>query len=315
MRKEHKYLLLVVILLSIAVGYAFLNVDLKINGTADVKNTKWNVHFENYQRTYNSTVVPISEPEIEGDTTTEISYEVSFLEPGDYYEFTVDISNSGNLHASIDSLETTVFDGDNELSGIPNYIDYSITYVNGDNYVLPHEIQARRKETIVVGVYFKRDITSAQYEEATGKTLHFNTKINFVQADYSGTPVYVYTNSSDLIYIGEDFPQDVTFYDDYQDIDTRVFLRHKLVRGVVKETDLGYNYGGDIVFIPSFNPDNADEISRTTEAMLSAFGSDNCSEQAGNFFCFDVFAYIDKGLEAKYDGFICAIHDMYSACS
>ena len=319
MRREHKYLLLIVILLSIVVGYAFLNVELKINGTATIKNPKWNVHFENYQKTYNTTVYDLSEPEIEGDNTTEIEYSVTFLEPGDVYEFTVDIKNSGNINANIDSLETTVFDGENELSGIPDYIDYSITYANGDEYLIPHELKLKQKETIAVRIKFKRSITSAQYEEITGKTLRFHTVINCVQGESSSVPNYVYTNSKYQFNVGADAPEQAVYYDDYHDINTSVFLRHKLVMGKIESTELGYIHDGNAYFVPSFSVDNNDDFfDRVTNVMMSEFGEDVCSYYSEyDYRCYAVSAYVYHGyyISAEDDDFKCVLSDLYSYCA
>ncbi len=314
MRKEHKYLLLIVILLAIGVGYAFLNANLKINGTANIRENTWNVHFENYQRTVNSYVIPTSEPEIDGDTTTEISYEVSFLEPGDYYEFTVDVINTGTLDATVDSLVTTVFEGNNELSSMPDYLDYSITYLDGSEYVVPHDLKIKVKETIIVGLGFKRDITLAQYEEAKGKTFRFNMKLNSLQGDNTDAPAYVYTNSEDYYYIGEEIPSEAIILNSYQNIPTKTFLRLTVVKGIIDKIDLGYIYNGNAYFIPPYIPSD-DETFEATFAYLSSFmGNDICDNTNSSISCDSVFGYHSEHLYAKDPYLTCHALDLYAYC-
>ncbi len=314
MRKEHKYLLLIVILLSLGVGYAFLNANLTINGTANIKDNTWNVHFVNYQRSYNSTASTISEPVIEGDTTTEISYEVSFQEPGDYYEFTVDVINTGTLNAIIDSLETTVFDGDNELSGIPDYFDYSVTYGNGNEYVLPHELKIKIKDTLLVSLGFKRDITAAQYEEIAGKSFRFNMKVNSIQGSNAGAPTYVYTNSPQYNYVGEELPIEAHVYHNYEDIQTKAFLRHKIVRGIIESTDMGYKYNGGVVFITPYAPNRQDDsFEEVSEELLSIF---DCTDYTPGYAidCGCFYGYTSSPLRAIDGYFSCYASDLNSYC-
>ena len=54
----NKKLLLVLLILVVTVGYATLNTTLSINGTSKINNSTWDIHFENYDPTENSTVLP-----------------------------------------------------------------------------------------------------------------------------------------------------------------------------------------------------------------------------------------------------------------
>ena len=48
-RKPYAILPLIVILLFISIGYAYLNATLSINGTSMLDSARWDVHFENIQ--------------------------------------------------------------------------------------------------------------------------------------------------------------------------------------------------------------------------------------------------------------------------
>ena len=83
------------------VGYAYLTTNLSIDGTSSIKGSKWDVHFENVQVKEGS--VETEEPVISDDTT--VSFNATLENPGDFYEFTVDVVNEGTLDARISSVE------------------------------------------------------------------------------------------------------------------------------------------------------------------------------------------------------------------
>lgn len=318
-RKKYKYLMLILILLFIGIGYALLSVDLGISGVLSIDDGSWNVHFENYQQTTNSTVTPTSgnAPVIIGNNTTEISYAVSFTEPGELYEFTIDVVNGGTLDAFVSALETVVKDGDNVISNIPSYLDYSVTYSNGDEYVIPHDLAAGARETILVRVEFKRDITVAQYEEASGKELQFNLKIVFEQGTFSNQYHYLYTFARNVeFYVGEEMPDDEVYevYDDYHDIDSDIFLRHTMDGNIVVKTDVGYTYNGEVYIIPSFS--GSLELEETSLYILSMFGLNNTCEYnpAYNLECPNVYAYIATGVTVNSGSNACSSNAYYASC-
>ena len=295
--RMYKYLILIVIVLSIGIGYAFLTVDLKINGTVGINDSRWNVHFANYQQTSNSTITPTNgnAPVITGDTTTEISYNVTFNEPGDVYEFTVDIVNGGTMEATITSLETDLKIGDNAVSYIPNYLEYSLTYSNGDEFVTPHGLAAGVSEKVLVRVEFMQNITNDQYNEAAGKTFHFDLKPIYVQGDGSALEPnyhYLYANEAYVYYyVGDPIPESVETYENYRDIGYDVFLRFTLDGDIIVKTDVGYIYGGNAYFVPTFS--NFDEFDETALYSLSFINADNgCVYIPGyKFDCHSLFLY------------------------
>ena len=46
-RKQMIKLLLFIVLCTLGIGYAFLQSNLKINGTGKIKGNTWDIHFEN----------------------------------------------------------------------------------------------------------------------------------------------------------------------------------------------------------------------------------------------------------------------------
>ncbi len=319
--RMYKYLVLIIIVLSIGIGYAFLTVDLKINGTVGINDSRWNVHFANYQQTANSTITPTSgnAPVITGDTTTEISYNVTFNEPGDVYEFTVDIVNGGTMDATITSLETDLKIGDSVVSTIPNYLSYNLAYSNGDEFSTPHGLAAGASEKILVRVEFNQNILINQYEDAAGRTFHFDVKPIYVQDSYTEQEEnyqYVYTNAHEYFYVNQEISEGINIYDNYQDVGTDVFLRHAMRNGYIAKTDLGYIKAGNVYYISTFIPNDYDEFDETMATLLSiADLNGTCEYEPGVFFnCGPLYAYINTGVSITAGGAKCYINDSFSYC-
>ena len=108
-RKDDKYIILVFlfILLVIGIGYAYLTSNLSITGATNVAGNTWDIHFDNLNIT-NGSVTAITPATINPSDNTKISYTVLLNRPGDYYEFTVDMVNSGTLPGKVTLVELTI---------------------------------------------------------------------------------------------------------------------------------------------------------------------------------------------------------------
>ena len=196
-KKQRTKLVLLVLILCITLAYAALRTGLNINGTANVSSSSWNVHFENYQATQNSNVTPSTVPTISGTTTTELTYVVNLVEPGDTYEFTVEVVNGGSIDATVDiesKLGGNVISQENPL---PDYIDYSIKDSNGDA-VVEHRLNHGTREMVTVRVAYKTDINPEDLP-GTDETLVFEIELPAEQAPKEVNP-YQLTQG---VYIGD----------------------------------------------------------------------------------------------------------------
>jgi len=125
--KRTRITLLVILLLFISVGYAFVNTGLKIDGIATIFKQTWDVHFENV-KVKRGSVTPIHEATINVEDTTQVSYEVHLENPGDFYEFEVDVVNNGTIDAMVTEILST---NNNQPISLPSYMKYSVTYEDG----------------------------------------------------------------------------------------------------------------------------------------------------------------------------------------
>ena len=166
---------------SIGMGYAFLRTELQINGTAEIKNARWDIHFENV------IVNPDSVDLSTGNTaatistsTTEVTYAVTLKEPGDFYEFTVDAVNSGSMDAMIDTISSKM--GGVEITTLPAYMEYFVTYSDGKELEENQYLKAGETETYKVHIGFKKNINASDLTgQVENKTLSFS--VTYVQAD------------------------------------------------------------------------------------------------------------------------------------
>ena len=189
-RKKNTKLILLLLLICITLGYAALRTQLNINGTATIPRVVWDVHFENVQNTQNCNVTPTSRTEpVAADKATTISYVVSLEEPGDVYEFTVDVVNGGTIDAMIENISSKLNDTeiDNEHP-VPAYLDYSVTYVDDLDIEENQLLEASNSETYKVRLAFKENV-DPEVLPGTATTLHLDLTVNYIQADNTAIPV------------------------------------------------------------------------------------------------------------------------------
>ena len=109
----------VVILMSI--GFATIERDLTITGTVNLTGNKFEVKFQDNSYDESDGSVAASAHSLSG---TSGSYTVTLAKPGDFYEFTGVIENTGDFDAALKSVTLT-----NSLtSEQQKYVTYTVTY-------------------------------------------------------------------------------------------------------------------------------------------------------------------------------------------
>ncbi len=198
-RNELK-LILVVLLLTLSLGYAFLQTDLTINGTGKIAATSWDIHFEDLTLNPNNVAPSTGDvaPTIDSTTRTDITYTITLKEPGDFYEFEVAIVNSGTIDAMIGTI-TNKLNG-NEISTtnpLPAYLSYTVTYSDGVAIAVNQLLEAGNSETIKVRLAFRTDIDPSDLP-TSGATNTLSFGLSYVQADNNAVarPVPSFSNDS-----------------------------------------------------------------------------------------------------------------------
>ena len=184
--------LFLLVCVSLGLGYAYLQTDLAIVGVTKLKDNEWNVHFDNVQPVPGS-VEPVTAPSI-SDLTT-VSFSAQLENPGDKYEFYIDVVNSGTIDAMVDSLillpELTTDQA--------KYLSYEVTY-RGGAPISQHELltQGQTKTLKVSFKYVENSDTSNYPQENT--TFNISATVNYVQANNQAVD---YIGANPCTYNGE----------------------------------------------------------------------------------------------------------------
>ena len=178
----YKSIILLVILV-IGIGYAYLTSNLSISGQTEVVANTWNIHFENLNVKEGSVIA--SNPAIINSDNTTINYSVTLSRPKDYYEFTVDVKNDGTLPgkvsiSSLSGLDTTS----------SKVIDYEVKYTNGNSVSIGDILNAGAKKTIKLRVYYKDDISASDFP-SNNLNLTLTYTLQYVQSEEEGPLTFV----------------------------------------------------------------------------------------------------------------------------
>lgn len=127
-RKSNKNIILVILLLVVvgmAVGYAALSQALVINGTANIV-TEWKIAFTDIKEGKMVGAETNTRPSYSATTAT---FDVNLLYPGASAEYTITVANQGSINAkltSVDGIETA-------NKATPSDITYSINAKKEDS--------------------------------------------------------------------------------------------------------------------------------------------------------------------------------------
>lgn len=286
-KKTKTMLILALLLLGITIGYAALSSNLSINGTSTIDKPTWDIHFENIQ-TKSGSITPTTAANIINATT--VTYAVTFNTPGEYYEFDVDVKNSGTIDGMIESVTSTV--NNQPISNLPNYIEYYVTYEDGVEIAPNHLLAAGEKETYTVHIGFKRDINP---EDLPDIAATYELKFGFsdIQASSSATERetnYVYTiQPYEYTIIGEALPADITIYNDYNsaisNFGASIFLKHLVKESIISKSYIGYINKNKLYNIRGGNGFASYEENKSI--VNESFDSSTCIEDEELYNCYD----------------------------
>ena len=176
------YLTLTIILisvLSLTVVYAALSTVLNITGSSQITASNWDIHLAN--PSVSSGSVNNNLPTINGNN---LSFNATLSLPGDYYEFTVDVVNSGSIDAMIDSVIKTP-----ELTiEQTKYIKYEVSYANGESISTKQTIKKRMSTPIKVRVEYRNDLTASDLP-STETNLSLKLTLVYIQSDGTGSSI------------------------------------------------------------------------------------------------------------------------------
>ena len=80
----------------------------------------------------------------------------------------------------VESVTSTM--NNNPITELPTYLDYSVTYSNGNSILKNHLLEAGSTETYKVKVMIKRDLNANQLP-TSASSLNFQLSVQYKQAD------------------------------------------------------------------------------------------------------------------------------------
>lgn len=186
-RKQVKFLLIGILLISITVGYAFLNTTLSIKGTANIESNTWSVKFSSITSETVTGHASITTP-AEIITTTSpddtVTFNVNLSKPGDMYKLIVNRKNAGTINAILDSYTVTGLEGTEGYLSM--YIEDPLA-IEGDqdesgygNLLSKPGLNAGVENYIIITLEYKDDITEEQLLKIT-TTKEITIKLNYIQ--------------------------------------------------------------------------------------------------------------------------------------
>lgn len=183
-KKKNKifYFLFLMIFFGISTGYASLNVDSKLSTNTRVEETRWDIQYENVNVRAGS-ITPSNIPTINNDTGT-INFQTELQNPGDYYEFTIDIVNKGTIDAMINAISKTTGLSPTQQ----NYLNYNITYENGQKIKSRDIVKKQSFVRIKARVEYRYDISPSNLP-ANQDVLNLSFQISYTQNDGKGREV------------------------------------------------------------------------------------------------------------------------------
>lgn len=175
--RNQRFLVLVVLLAvalvgTIGVAVAAFTQDLEIKGTATVKGTSWDIHFDNLKSAQiNSSLNTAKEntaPTIDATNTIISNYDVVLKSDGDAITYTFDVVNDGDIDAKITAV---VMNNGSTLTCNSNggtaaeqttrnnntcaNLDYSLMYADGSTVALGDKLAAGASKTMKLKLEYK----------------------------------------------------------------------------------------------------------------------------------------------------------------
>lgn len=165
-------LLAVALVGAIGVAVAAFTQDLKVEGTALVKGTNWDVHFENLKdaeilSTLN-TAKELTPPAIDALTTTIKNYSVELKNSGDSVVYTFDVKNGGGINAKVtgivintgaaltcNSTGGTAAEQVARDSKTCANLNYTLTYADGTPVAVGDKLPATASKTMKLKLEYK----------------------------------------------------------------------------------------------------------------------------------------------------------------
>ena len=172
--------LVLVSVFTLTIAYAALNAVLTIQGNAEVVASTWNIYLDNPRLSPGSE--DIYEPTITG--TNKVNFNTTLSQPGEFYEFVVDVVNAGDIDAMIASIIKTPDLTEEQAK----FLKYEVTYENGTPITTQQTLSKGTTTPIKVRIEYRKDLVASDLP--TSQTvLDMSITLEYTQSDGTGTTI------------------------------------------------------------------------------------------------------------------------------
>lgn len=182
-KKNYVAIVLIVLLLALAVGYAAFNQALPISGTANA-NANWDVKFVKGSEDITDSIVDgtTANTAVVAEDGKSMTVTVNLATPGDGSNISVDITNAGDLPAEIERFTVT---GDG-FTGSGNTYTNSPIQVKVPTVTTGDTLAPDETKTFEFSVEWDSSVQESMSKTATF-TITFNYKQSGVNGSFTGT--------------------------------------------------------------------------------------------------------------------------------
>ncbi len=313
------FLVMAMVIFAMGIGYAAISTTLEIDGTSDIDSASWDVHFANVQVTTGS--VAATTPAISNNTS--VSFSANLANPGDFYEFTVDVVNEGTLDAKLDGIEILPV----LTQAQQNYFKYTVTYSDGIDIINNDSLDAGETETLLIRFEYLTQTDTSLYP-TDDTNFDFSVSMTYIQGHGNAIREEIFNISSTVFTIGQAVPTGVTTYNNYQSainaFGNPFVLKHIISREKIDQTYVGFVVDNNIYYLRgagatyntsnnSYN-DDSPYFNSNKLAIQTALGDTTCYDYGTYYECQDLNRELRVSASAK--GIVAAgnIHNNRISC-
>lgn len=191
-RINNKRNLIIVLILLISIGFAYLSTTLNVIGTSILHSNKWEVIWDDTSVNEESSSITATLPRVDNNKTT-VTYNVTLNNPGDYYEFSLDAFNNGTVDAMV-SLITFTYKENNTTVTLPSVIKHTVKYADGSDIAVKDLLEAGQKQKYYINIEYDRNVTTSNMI-STNRTFTVTIKIDYEQADNTAVAKVINSNT------------------------------------------------------------------------------------------------------------------------
>ncbi|MDO4996759.1 MAG: hypothetical protein Q4E69_06230 [Bacilli bacterium] len=175
MRRNNKKIFIIILVLLISIGFAYLSTTLNISSLIGYTGNTFDIYFDRLREdTYKTDIVT----EAAVDNKTTVNFSISLDQPASTYKLYADVYNGGTLDAMLDSWTLTNTLSEDEAKAI----DISVSYADGTQLRQYDLLKAKLHEYVLVNVVYKDTISNDELLSSAG-SLTCSLTMNYIQAD------------------------------------------------------------------------------------------------------------------------------------